>query len=92
MVANAGASGPRNPQRSLSRESVESLCLLHAIGDRCEIVDLPARLGLAASLTKVLAEAIAPLVAQGLVLQSGEVLGVTSAGRSWRDDPTGDGE
>ena len=92
MVADASSGGSRDAQKSLSRESAESLCLLHAVGDGCMPAQLMLRLGLAPSLASSVMGALAPLIAQGLLESRGEQVVITSSGQAWRDAPTGASE
>jgi hypothetical protein len=51
-----------------SREEIETLCILHAVGGvGCDAGDLSVRLGLSTTLASAVAESIQPLVAEGLL-------------------------
>ncbi len=70
-----------NQRRGPSREEIETLCILHAVGRRgCHTSDLPARFGLSPALADVLAEATAPLCAAGWLSVEDDRVATTDAG------------
>lgn len=70
-----------------SREEIESMCIVHAVGaDGCSSDGLAERLGLSREHGMFLEQAIGPLVARGLLeLRDGRVWS-TEAGRKWLDE------
>lgn len=67
-----------------SREEVETLCILHAIGPgNCPKGDIATRLGLSSALTTVVAEGIEPLIARGWLELRDDRFWLTEAGHAW---------
>ncbi|HMR75543.1 MAG TPA: hypothetical protein PKD61_10530, partial [Polyangiaceae bacterium] len=70
--------------RRPSRAEIESLCIVHAIGQTgCTLGNLPARLGLCPTLAPAMKEAVAPLVAAGHVELRDDTVCATPAGWVW---------
>lgn len=77
---DTAASTSRGP----SREEIESLCILHAIGARgCRGSELATRLGLSPALAGLVSESIGPLVSAGWVEQEEERISRTDRGSRW---------
>ena len=75
MMQSRNSPGP-------SREEIETLCMLHAVGlDGCSVAELPARLGLSPTLAAQFALAIAPLVGRGWLARDGDRISQTETGR-----------
>lgn len=72
-------------RRGPSREEIENLCMLHAVGPRgCRMGDLPARLGLSATLVSAVAECVEILIRLGWLEQhDDDHLLLTDAGHAW---------
>jgi len=67
--------------RGPSRAEIETLCVLHAVGELgCRVGELPARLGLSSSLTATIKAAIEPLVAAGWLKVEDDLITATAAG------------
>lgn len=67
-----------------SREEIETLCILHAIGPHgCHVDDLAALLGLSPGLASVVAAGIQPLIFAGWVELHDTQFSLTDAGREW---------
>ncbi len=65
-----------------SREEVETLCVLHAVGPSgCPVGDLAARLGLSATLAPTIAEGMQTVVRRGLLDRLDERFTWTEHGR-----------
>ena len=79
-----------NGNRKLSREEIESLCLLAALGNEsCTAVALTERLGLSPALADAVDQSIATLVTCGRVQRNDSGLEVTAAGIAWYQDRIG---
>jgi hypothetical protein len=67
-----------------SREEIEYLCLVHAVGpDGCATPKLAQRLGLSPELSQCIDEAVVVLLQDGRLESSCDSLTVTAAGREW---------
>ena len=66
-----------------SREDIETLCILHAVGEGCEAVELAERLGLSSDLAAAVATCIAPLIVRHLVTSRDGIVAVTDEGNAW---------
>lgn len=67
-----------------SRELIEKLVLLEAIGTRgCSLEELTVLLGLSMGLVSAVAESTTPLVSDGFVFREGVRVTVTPAGEAW---------
>jgi DNA-binding MarR family transcriptional regulator len=78
-TGNVTMSGP-------SREEIESLCILHAVGVLgCPARDLAARLGLSRELASAVAAGIEPLIRAGWIERRDEHVSLTDAGRQQLD-------
>jgi hypothetical protein len=70
-----------NDTSGISREEIESLCILHAVGTAgCDAQDLATRLGLSHTLAAAVAESTLPLIAEGLLDDTGGCIARTAAG------------
>lgn len=68
----------------VTREEIEELCILHAIGARgCALGELPERLGLSPTLVGVVTESLAGLLGAGRLARERDVVFPTAAGRAW---------
>jgi DNA-binding IclR family transcriptional regulator len=86
MVTMAGIESD-GEYRGPSREEIESLCLLHAMGERgCLTTDLAKGLGLSPALASRLVHAVTPLVQAGWVEVQDDRFSVTDAGAAWLAD------
>lgn len=56
----------------MTADEFETLCLVNAIADGCTLMELTARLGLSASLTEVVRDAVESLESRGVVAMDGE--------------------
>jgi hypothetical protein len=66
----------------LSRDEIETLCILHAVGpDGCSVAELPVRLGISPTLAAHVVLAAAPLVDRGWLAREGDRMAPTEAGR-----------
>jgi hypothetical protein len=63
-----------------TRAEIETLCMLHAVGDGCCVEELAKRVGLTGDLACVVTEAIEPLFQSGWLVDLDGVLRVTDAG------------
>jgi len=71
-------------RRAPSREEIESLCILDAVGDDgCEAGELAARLGLSPTIAYAVAEGAAPLIGAGLLERRGDRFTLTDSGYAW---------
>lgn len=85
-------SGMRNEHESkgrmsmtpkVTREEIENLCILHAVGDQgCPLADLPERLGLSPTLVAAVAESLTGLIGLGWLVRNEKVM-LTEEGRAW---------
>ncbi len=67
-----------------SREEIESLCVLHAVGSGgCSTADLAAGLGFSRELGRTLDRAVQQLVASGCLEVRSEGIFVSSGGNEW---------
>jgi predicted transcriptional regulator len=67
-----------------SREEIESLCILHAIGVAgCRVNDLARMLGISAGLAFAVAASVEPLIRAGWVERCEDQLSLTVAGHGW---------
>ena len=84
MNTDWNVSDMSEPERGarLSRQEIEVLCILHAVGSGCALDELVVRLGFPGQLAEVVAEAIEPLIAAGELTADGGMVGVTAAGRA----------
>lgn len=89
MLASTRLANVDNSEGDLSREQVETLCLLHAVGDGCTLDELAKRLGLARSLAPVLRRAVERLEQQRLVTAGDRAVEVTAQGRAWEKETLG---
>jgi hypothetical protein len=82
-MAYAGAPlGDDEGKKGPSREEIETLCILHAVGQRgCRNDDLAPRLGLSSSLARAIVAGVEPLVIQGWLFREETRLVLTDAGR-----------
>ncbi len=70
--------------RAPSREEVETLCILHAVGPHgCPRADLATRLGLSSALAVAVAEGVEPLVARGWLALHDDRFSLTGPGHDW---------
>jgi hypothetical protein len=68
----------------VTREEIEELCILHAIGARgCALGELPERLGLSPTLVGVVTESLAGLLGAGRLERAEDVIIQTTEGRAW---------
>lgn len=68
----------------VTREEIENLCILHAIGDQgCPLGDLPARLGLSPTLVSAVTESLTGLLGTGWIRREDDTLTQTEKGREW---------
>jgi hypothetical protein len=66
----------------LSRGDVEVLCVLYVVGEKgCPVAQVAQRLGLSPSISAQIVEGVISLVNDGLLVQEGDQLKLTSAGR-----------
>jgi hypothetical protein len=73
--------GEKGKNRGPSREEIETLCVLHAVGPHgCPEGGLAARLGLSPALASAVAEGIAPLIRAGWVDLQDDQLSLTESG------------
>ncbi len=76
--------GRTNMTPKVTREEIENLCIVHAIGDQgCPLGDLPARLGLSPSLAAAVTESLTGLIGMGWIRRADETLTRTEEGRAW---------
>ena len=69
--------------KGLSRELIETLCMLHLVEARsCTAAELTAWMGLSARLEPAVVQATQVLVAEALLQLRGELLVITDRGRS----------
>ncbi len=67
-----------------SREEIETLCILHAIGlHGCQADDLATLLGLSPGLASAVAESVQPLISLGWVDLNDNHFSLTDAGHQW---------
>lgn len=82
---------PSGPHK-LSRGDIETLCVLHAVGDRgCPASDLAERLGLSATVAPEIAAGMDSLVACGLLTLEENRFSLTEAGRARLEARAGSG-
>ncbi len=68
----------------VTREEIETLCLLHAVGPHgCPVGELAARLGLSATLAPAVTESIAPLIGTGRLAMTDNIVTRTATGDHW---------
>lgn len=68
----------------LSREEIENLCILHAVGEiGCPSEALAGRLGLSEGLKAAVASAVQTIVARGWLVQELDRLVPSPAGNQW---------
>ena len=76
----------------LSRGDIETLCVLHAVGDGgCPALDLAGRLGLSRTIAAEVAAGMQPLVDAGLLALEEDRLLLTDGGRRRLRDRSGEG-
>jgi hypothetical protein len=72
---------------SPSREEIETLCILHAIGPHgCHTYDLATQLGLSPGLAQVVADGIQPLISLGWVDLNDNHFSLTESGHAWLEE------
>jgi predicted transcriptional regulator len=70
--------------RAPSREEIECLCILHAVGVAgCPTGELASRLGLSPSLSSSVAEGAEPLIRRGWLDRADDRFSLTEAGHTW---------
>lgn len=70
-----------------SREDIECLCILHAVGKGgCFVADLAGLLGLSPGLSPAISEGIKPLIAAGWLQLHDDRLTRTDQGAAWLQD------
>ncbi|MEO7328127.1 MAG: hypothetical protein ABI193_06090 [Minicystis sp.] len=70
--------------RKPTREEIETLCVLHAVGHRaCSLVQLASCLGLAPSLAPAIKVAIEALTGAGWLILAGEMVSRTDEGGAY---------
>ncbi len=71
-------------QTKVTREEIETLCLLHAVGPHgCPVGELAARLGLSSTVASAVAESIVPLVGAGRLAMDDGSIRRTREGDRW---------
>jgi DNA-binding MarR family transcriptional regulator len=83
-MKEGSAHGEDNKKRGPSREEIESLCILHAVGPHgCLVRDLATLLGLSAGIASAVAAGVEPLIRAGWVDRRDDQFSLTEPGREW---------
>ena len=84
MWMTARGTSREEERRGPSREEIETLCVLHAVGaDGCWTGDLAERLGLSPSLAALVAGGMDPLIRKGWLEERNGRFVVTDVGQEW---------
>lgn len=84
MRQNPHESASSGERSGPSRQEIETLCILHAIGSSgCPVADLAPRLGFPTTLGGVVSESVNLLIFEGRVERRDERFALTDTGRDW---------
>ncbi len=78
------ANGEDDEKPGPSREEIETLCILHAVGPHgCPVHDLARLLGLSPGLAPAVAAGVEPLIRAGWVDRRDDQFSLTDTGQEW---------